>query len=301
VTHISRILVAIDFSEPARAAFDHALALARQHGAELIAVQAVPTGETFARSARARLTLTEKLRARVARAGVEFSHRIQTGDPAEIVLLHARSLRPDVIVVGSHQRRGLDRLRAGSIAERIAAGATAPVILVPGGRLGAAPAAIRHVAVAVDFSEGSSRAIDEALALATDPTDRITLIHVLPGSRSSVPRHLHGYGLDVHEDAAIRDVRRRLHDAVPAHRRSQAIVGTQVGRGDAAKEIAQIAENVGADLLIVAATRRGLVSRALFGSTTARLLRTTRVPVLVVRDRATARADEADADRRLAA
>ena len=35
-------LAAIDFSKPARDAFDYALALSRHHGAELIAIQAVP-------------------------------------------------------------------------------------------------------------------------------------------------------------------------------------------------------------------------------------------------------------------
>src|SRR4051812_37717341 len=113
VHHLSRVLAAVDFSKPARDAFDYALAVSRHHGAELIAIQAVATDETFARHARARLTLADKLRLRAEQAGIEISVRVQTGDPAEIILLHARSLRPDVIVMGTHQRRGLARLRIG--------------------------------------------------------------------------------------------------------------------------------------------------------------------------------------------
>jgi hypothetical protein len=64
-------------------------------------------------------------------------------------------------------------------------------------------------------------------------------------------------------------------------------------RGDAAMEIRQVAEDVGADLLIVGATARGVVSRALFGTTAARLLRVTPVPMLVVPDAGMPNADEA--------
>ncbi len=299
--HLSRVLAAIDFSKPARDAFDYALELSRHHGAELIAVQAVPTDETFARHAGARLTLAEKLRHSARQAGIEFSLRVQTGDPAEIVLLHARSLGPDVIVVGTHQRRGLERLRAGSVAERIAAAAAAPVLLIPRRRRTSATGSFRHVAVAVDFSAGSTRTIEHALGLARHRDDRITLIHVLPGSSSRVPPHLYGYGIDEHEDPSIRDVRRRLHEAVPATRTSEAPIDTQVAQGDATTEIVQGVDNVGADLLIVGATTRGVVSRALFGTTVARLLRVTPVPMLVVPDGRRAGAAEEDATRRLAA
>ena len=66
-----------------------------------------------------------------SKAKVEFSYRVQHGDPAEIVLLHASSVRPDVIVVGCHQRRGLERLRAGSVRASVVAKTSIPVLVVP--------------------------------------------------------------------------------------------------------------------------------------------------------------------------
>ena len=39
---LARVLAAVDFSRPSRNAFDFALALARSHRAELVAVHAVP-------------------------------------------------------------------------------------------------------------------------------------------------------------------------------------------------------------------------------------------------------------------
>lgn len=300
MTHLSRVLVAIDFSRPARRAFDYALELSRHRGAELIAVQAVPTNETFARHAGARVTLAEKLRARADKAGVEFSLRVQTGDPAEIVLLHARSLRPDVIVLGTHQRRGLDRLRAGSVAERIGARAMVPVLLVPGSRSTGAVGSFRHVAVAVDFSAGSRRAIEHALTLARHPDDRITLIHVLPDSLSHVPPHLYGYGLAQYQDPSVEDVQRHLRTLIPAETKPRAALEVLVVRGDTATTIAEVVNSIGADLLVVGVTKRGVVSRALFGSTAVRLLRVTPVPMLAVPDLG-ARAEEESTAPQLAA
>ena len=44
----SRVLAAVDFSKPARGAFEYALALSKQHGAELAVVQAVPLNQALA-------------------------------------------------------------------------------------------------------------------------------------------------------------------------------------------------------------------------------------------------------------
>ena len=117
----SRVLVAVDFSKPARGAFEYALALSKQHGAELIAIQAVPLNQAFGWQARERYALTARLHRKAELAKVEFKNRVQQGDPAKIILLHAGSLHPDVIVIGTHQRSGIDRLGTGSVAERVAA------------------------------------------------------------------------------------------------------------------------------------------------------------------------------------
>ena len=118
-------------SKPARAAFEQALALARAHDAELTVVHAVPVEKTFAWRANARTALIAKLRERAASAGVTFDVSVQHGDPAGVILLHAGSRRPDLVVLGPHQRRGLDRLRVGSVAERVSLGAAQPVLIVP--------------------------------------------------------------------------------------------------------------------------------------------------------------------------
>ncbi|HEX6974013.1 MAG TPA: universal stress protein [Vicinamibacterales bacterium] len=278
---ISRVLAAVDFSAPARAAFEHALAVARRHGAKLFVIHAVSPQESFSRAGRERLELSTSLRRRAREAGVDAHLRVQHGDPVDVILLHADSLRPDVIVIGTHQRSGLARLRAGSISTRIAAKAKVPVLLVPAGAADRPIVPFGHVAVAVDFSDASSRAVEQALAIADETGDRVTLLHVVPGF-TSVPPHLHRYGVSEYQQQLTSDARRRLQLAVPARRRSPAGVHTRVLVGDTATAIDRTVKAMGADLLVVGVSDRGALSKALFGTTGARLLETSDVPMLAV-------------------
>ena len=258
VQQFSRVLVAVDFSKPSRGAFEYALALSQRHGAELIVVQAVPPNQAFSWHARERLALTAKLRRRADLANVELRERVQQGDPAKIILLHARSLHPDVIVAGTHQRRGIDRFSSGSVAERVAAKATVPVLLIPWRRHAARIAPFRHVAVAVDFSPASTRAVEQALAIASDAADRVTLLHVVTASAPDVPPFLYRYGIAEYQQQLKRDAWRRLQLAVPSERQTSAAIHARVLLGDTTTEISRAVDSIGADLLVVGVPKRGV-------------------------------------------
>jgi len=282
VTQFSRILAAVDFSRPARGAFDYALALSKKHQAKLAVIQAVPIGELFGSEGRERLDLAAELRQRAADERVDFTYRVQHGDPADVILMHALALRADVIVVGAHQRTGFDRLVAGSVGERIAAKATVPVLVIPQTDPTSTEEPFRHVVVAVDFTPASEHAIEQAFAFARRPGDRITMLHVVDGSASGVPPHFYRYGGAEYERHLIQDARERLQLAALKKRRTSAIVHTRVLVGDPTTEIVRVADSVGADLLVAGVPKRGVVSRALFGTTAARLMRATPIPMLAV-------------------
>jgi nucleotide-binding universal stress UspA family protein len=282
VERLSRILAAVDFSSPARRAFDYALALASRHGAELFVIQAVPPEQAFNWDGAERQALKASLRRAADEAEVEFEYRTQHGDAAEMILLHARSLRPDVIVMGSHQRRGLERWRFGSVSERVVAKASVPVLVVPTSLRSAATGTFRHVAVAVDLTAVSDAAVERALEVASDSADRITLLHAVPGFASGVPRNLHRFGIAEYQNQLVRDARRALQLAVPAKRSARAAIHTRVVRGDTATELGRVVGTMDADLLVVGVPRRGIAANALFGTTAARLLKVTDVPLLAV-------------------
>jgi nucleotide-binding universal stress UspA family protein len=278
---IARVLAAIDFSAPARAAFSHALAISQRHGAELVVVHAVPADHAVGWQSRERLALTDTLQQMAAAAGVDVRHRLQQGDPAGVILLHARSLEPDLIVLGTHQRRGLARLRGRSVAERVAAQASAPVLVVPAETAIEPPARLRHVAVALDSGPGSARAIEHALSL-TD--QRLTLIHMVPGFRSGVPAHLRRWGAADYQYRLVREARRWLQASAERKRHRAREIRVRVLIGNSLAEVGRHASAIGAELLVVGASRRGRWSRAVFGTSASLLLRTAGLPVLTLPD-----------------
>ena len=53
------------------------------------------------------------------------------GDCADAILKAATDLNADTIVMGTHSRRGLDKILMGSIAEKVLHHATVPMLIIP--------------------------------------------------------------------------------------------------------------------------------------------------------------------------
>jgi nucleotide-binding universal stress UspA family protein len=282
-----RILAAVDLSTAGRAAFDQALALSDQT-TELTVVHAVPTSQGFAWRARARIALIAQLRQAAEAAGVRLALSVQQGDPVEIILLHATSRQPDLIVLGTHQRTGLDRLRAGSVAERVAREATQPVLIVPVRRAaGEATASFAKVVAAVDFSAASARAVEWALRMGRSEDTRVTLLHVIRAESSAhAPRYLYRLGAFEFYRSLAADAWRQLQDMIPQGDRTQARAHARVVTGDAATQIARVAAEIDADLIVVGVRRRGAIARRIFDATVARVTRRAACAVLAVPEQA---------------
>lgn len=73
----------------------------------------------------------EKLEAwRAERSSVHLRPMVREGKPATTILEVAADLDPDLIVIGSHGRGGLEHLLLGSVTERVLRKSTAPVLVV---------------------------------------------------------------------------------------------------------------------------------------------------------------------------
>lgn len=300
MTKLHRVLTAVDFSEPARAAFDYALALSRLHDAELTVVHAVPTDRRFNWHARERIALIGSLRQAARAVGVRFKVSVQHGDPAGVILLHASARRADLIVLGTSRRSGLDRFRFGSVAETVALEATQPVLVVPpaSGNVVDAMTPFKNVLVAVDFGAGSTEAVNRALSM-TDDNSRVTVVHVVRGVPFG-PSNRYPYHLmePEYQRQLARDAWRRIAEIIPADSTTSRKVHARVVAGDAAAEISRIAAEVAADLILLGVTARGAIGRLIMGSTAARVIRTSGRPVLAIPQLpAVAAASAEDADR----
>jgi nucleotide-binding universal stress UspA family protein len=143
-----RILVAIDGSETSEHAFDTALQLARDNDAQLqplyivdnplMAYDASGYDPTILRDAfveEGQRLLADAL-ARMKRENVAGAPRIVDVAPvgediSERIRTSANEFNADLLVLGTHGRRGFKRLFLGSVAERVVRSASLPVLLVP--------------------------------------------------------------------------------------------------------------------------------------------------------------------------
>jgi nucleotide-binding universal stress UspA family protein len=136
-----RILVATDFSIGSDEALDHAIDLAKQTGASLdifyvleLSAQEIPLGLS-ANDRGGLLTSIDRELARraerVAATGLSCRTNMVEGGAATEIVQRARDIGADLIVVGTHGRRGLAHVMLGSVAERVVQHAPCPVLTVP--------------------------------------------------------------------------------------------------------------------------------------------------------------------------
>jgi nucleotide-binding universal stress UspA family protein len=172
-----RILCAVDASPPAAAAFEQALALSAHRDAQLVVVHAVSKDQPSSWGAVERVAALATLRERTETLNVPVRVRVQQGDTAGVILLHARAQAPDLIVLGSHEPVGLARFRFRSIADRVVKGASCPVLLVPAAMTSVAPV-FHSIVCAIDLSSRSSTMI-ASLARAAFDAGPLAFLYVL--------------------------------------------------------------------------------------------------------------------------
>lgn len=143
------------------------------------------------------------------------------------------------------------------------------------------------ILVAIDFSETSLRALKVALGMAqTRPDAELHLVHVLSPLRAPFA-FLESSSEDLSMIAAIEEASNRL-DALcgDAEKPKVAKVSGHVRVGEAAREIVQLASDIGADLIVVGTHGRQGVERVLLGSVAEEVVRRAPSPVLTVKPKA---------------
>ncbi|OGI44029.1 MAG: hypothetical protein A2150_02320 [Candidatus Muproteobacteria bacterium RBG_16_64_11] len=145
----ARILVAVDEGAHAAHAVTHAAGLAKRLSAALRIIHVVDMGllplgpelaidiDAIAKARRAageKILVAAREAARAAGAEVETT-LVETATPTQHVAAaiadEAASWPADVVVLGTHGRRVVERLLLGSVAEGVARRSTVPVLLVP--------------------------------------------------------------------------------------------------------------------------------------------------------------------------
>ena len=137
-----RILVGTDFSPASTPAFEQALKLARQNGAELLIahcytmpgnISLMPSEACIAWEQRCRKEGEKSIGALVQKAhkeGVKAHALLLTGLADDSIVEAAKRLDVDLIVIGTHGRRGVSKILLGSLAARVVPLAPCAVLTV---------------------------------------------------------------------------------------------------------------------------------------------------------------------------
>ncbi|HYL87749.1 MAG TPA: universal stress protein [Burkholderiales bacterium] len=145
-----RILVPVDGSATSKAGLREAITLAKGQGAQLqlvhvadqhyIALMGIESsgaiGEMMESTKRVGRGILRNAEAAAQKAGVKASSVLLetvTGPAADPIVRQAKKWGADLIVLGTHGRRGVRRLLMGSDAEQIVRYAPVPVMLVRSG------------------------------------------------------------------------------------------------------------------------------------------------------------------------
>jgi universal stress protein A len=138
--NIKSVLCPVDFSESSDAALQYASLLASEAEARLYIVHVEEplrecppdfAGYGIGSSVSEEEQLFDLLSSlRPTIEGVEFEHHHLKGSPASEILRFAEREEIDLIVIGTHGRKGLSRLLMGSVAESVVRRAKCPVLTV---------------------------------------------------------------------------------------------------------------------------------------------------------------------------
>jgi nucleotide-binding universal stress UspA family protein len=292
---LSHIICPIDFTEFSTRAYRFARSVAWHYGAKLSVQHVVepwryPSADF---SVSPELfdqfydTLREKSEERLQQLVDTCPHDevqtecvVQVGMASDCILDFARCQEADLIVMGTHGRRGFDRLMLGSVTERVIRKASCPVLTVNEPSQGfissekqPGPIHLGRILFCSDFSENSRRALDHATSLAAEYNSELTLLHVLEDSPD-----------EANIQPAIAAAMQQLDKLIPpeAHNAGKVNARPAVRIGRAYQQIIQLAVEAQTDLVIMTVSGSGALDLAVFGSTTHRVIQFGPCPVLVV-------------------
>ncbi|HTW31943.1 MAG TPA: universal stress protein [Candidatus Sulfotelmatobacter sp.] len=289
---LKSILCPIDFSEFSVAAYQYALSLAEYYKARMVALHVVELWKypfadyagqeaDYAKLSRAlneggEVRLRRFVRERSSGA-VQPELVVHQGNAPNCILSFAQKENMEAIVMGTHGRRGIDRLVLGSTMDRVMRKAACPVLVVcdpadkdrctgPDGRH-----CLSRIVYCTDFSHHSERARGYAISLATEYGADLTLLHVAE-KVSDVAR----------AEAIIVERTQELDQLLSETERKRLKVKLAVRFGKPYEEIVRFAGESQASLIIMTARGGDAMDRAVFGSTTYRVIQLGPCPVLAI-------------------
>lgn len=279
----SRILVAIDDSQPSRAAASLGARLAREHACQLIFGHVVnwlpiiaelestgaiidpqPTIDCMREHGRAVLAGAANL---ITRFGIAAQPRLLEGEAADCITALAVQAKCGLIVMGTHGRNGLGSLLLGSTTHAVLRTTMLPVLTVRPEMdvAGERRRCFERIIIGADDSEPAAAALHTVFDL--PPADRPNVLICSIADTSG----------------AVAQAQRTVDRTVASARAHDISVESRVAQGNTSSTLVAVAKEWQADLIVLGSHGRRGFDRFLFGSVAETVVRTAPVPVLIVR------------------
>jgi nucleotide-binding universal stress UspA family protein len=284
---LRNLLVATDFSTASDAALACALSIARRYestvhvlhvvrpGAyELVPMESIVSSRAvvrrWAEQEMASLLVSGRLR--------DIPHQvlIAEGELWPSIASAMEKNEIDLVILGTHGRKGAAKFLLGSAAEQIFRFSDRPVLTV-GPRVPREPGRaieLRRILFPASFAPWSERALPYALSLAEEYRARLVLLHVVESPADTSPKGL----------AAAREFcAKKLEGMLPPGADLWCEPETAVGFGDPVKAVLEIAESANADLIVMGVRGDRALAARLPGSKAYQIVSRAGCPVLTVR------------------
>lgn len=275
-----RILVPTDMSDFANLALRYAALFRDRAGSHLTLLYAdelylpvdlleAPLGYYLENAPESREKLNAKF-VEYARGqmGGSFETMTVQDAPVRAIVNTARDFKADLIIMGTHGRRGLRRAILGSVTENVLHETTVPVLTVtPALMDGHNEITIRRILCPVNFTHVARVSLQKACAMAGLFGSELQVMYVVEG-------------IDTDRVSEVEAAFRQWID--PQIQDRCAFKQLFVRDGDPAERVLATAAESAADLIVVGAQHRFFSDATVIGTTTQRITRFARCPVLTV-------------------
>jgi nucleotide-binding universal stress UspA family protein len=285
---IKTVLVPIDFSPPSRLALNQGIAFARKFHARLTLLNVVETPPAFTYTWPADYAKVETqhrdqawrmLSALVApedQDDLDLQIMVKAGNVEEEISSTILETKADAVVMGTHGRGLFARTFIGSVTQHMLRKVPVPILTVC--RV-TRPLTFERMLYATDLSEASNQGFRSVLELASITRSTVAVLHAVHApTLASVEAGMAG----VDKRRLLDDARVGLNALEADASRQKIKIEALLLEGNPAEAILKAAEEDCADLIVMTVSKKGLIERALLGSTAERIIREAHLPVLSI-------------------
>ena len=296
---LQKILFPTDFSKCAEQALAHAVFLAEKYGAEIHVLHVITIFEDQPSVVSNEIAETKEMVRKLEDIAEKQLNKIVDSHSADdikittevkrslsaapAILEYASENKIDLIVMGTHGRRGLGHLLLGSAAEEVIRLAPCPVFTIRELKEPKPVMQVNNILVPIDFSNYSEKALAYASEIAQSYNAQLQLLHIIEETmhpafsvtgKSSIFDLVPGI-----KDDSKKRTEKMLNKFVSDKVKSKVFI--QGGR--AANDIIKFAKENSTDLIVIATHGLTGLEHMLLGSVTEKVVRMAHCPVFTVK------------------